>query len=375
MINVFQPSLGGEELEAVRRVFQSNWLGKGRLTGQFEEAFASHLGVPRKHLRSSNSCTEGLFLSLKLLDVGPGDEIVMPSISFVASANAAVERGAKPVFCDVDRRTLNATAQTIEAVLTPRTKAVMLIHYGGLPAEMNPILELLRPRGIRVIEDSACSVASTYRGRACGTLGDIGVWSFDPAKILVTGDGGMVFTADPEMARRAELELYLGLGSQSGFSSSTSSRWWEFDVECDGRRGITNDICSAIGLEQIKKLRTFLDRRREIDRIYRRELAHLDWLILPPEVPDYCCTSYYFHWIQVSGDGRRDRLASYLRDKGIYTTFRYHPLHRVAFYGHAGRSLPSTERAAEETLLLPIHQSLDDSDVQQILEAIRCFPV
>lgn len=375
MINVFQPSLGGEELEAVRRVFQSNWLGKGRLTGQFEEAFASHLGVPRKHLRSSNSCTEGLFLALKLLDVGPGDEIVMPSISFVASANAAVERGAKPVFCDVDRRTLNATAQTIEAVLTPRTKAVMLIHYGGLPAEMNPILELLRPRGIRVIEDSACSVASTYRGRACGTLGDIGVWSFDPAKILVTGDGGMVFTADPEMARRAELELYLGLGSQSGFSSSTASRWWEFDVECDGRRGITNDICSAIGLEQIKKLRTFLDRRREIDRIYRRELAHFDWLILPPEVPDYCCTSYYFHWIQVSGDGRRDRLASYLRDKGIYTTFRYHPLHRVAFYDHAGRSLPSTERAAEETLLLPIHQSLDDSDVQQILEAIRCFPV
>lgn len=157
MINVFQPSLGVEELEAVRRVFESNWLGKGKLTESFEEAFAVHLGVPREHLRSTNSCSEGLFLSLKLIGAGPGDEIVMPSISFVASANAAVERGAKPVFCDVDPRTLNATAKTIEAVLSPRTKAVLLIHYGGLPAEMDPILDLLRPRGIHVIEDSACS--------------------------------------------------------------------------------------------------------------------------------------------------------------------------------------------------------------------------
>jgi len=373
MINVFQPALGAEELEAVRRVFQSNWLGKGRLTAEFEEAFAAHLDVPREHLRSANSCSEGLFLSLKLLGVGPGDEVVMPSISFVASANAAVERGARPVFCDVDRRTLNATAESIEAVLTPRTRAVMLIHYGGLPADLDPILALLRPRGIRLVEDSACSVASTYRGHACGTIGDIGVWSFDPAKILVTGDGGMVYVRDPEMARRAGLELYLGLGSQSGFSSAAASRWWEFDVACDGRRGITNDICSAIGLEQLKKLEAFMERRRAIDRTYRGELAGIEWLTPPPEVPGDCRGSHYFHWIGVAGEGRRDRLATHLRDKGVYTTFRYHPLHRVAFYGHAGGRLPGAEQAAEETLLLPMHQALSDSDVQQVLDGIRCF--
>ena len=373
MINLDQPSLGAEELEAVRRVFASNWLGKGKLTAQFEEEFANHLRVPREHLRSSNSCSEGLFLSLKLVGIGPGDEVVMPSISFVASANAAVERGAKPVFCDVDRRTLNATAEAIEAVLTPRTKAVMLIHYGGLPADMDPILELLRPRGIQIIEDSACSVASLYKGRACGTLGDIGVWSFDPAKILVTGDGGMVFCADLEMARRAELELNLGR-SKSGLANVAASRWWEFDVFCAGRRSNTNDICSAIGLEQIKKLSTVLDRRREIDRFYRRELADLEWLTPPPEVPPDCRSSHYFYWIQVAGEGRRDRLATYLRDKGIYTAFRYHPLHRVSFYGATDRSLPCTEQAAEETLLLPMHQSLSDADLQKIIEASRAFP-
>jgi len=373
VINVFQPALGAEELEAVRRVFQSNWLGRGRLTAEFEEAFAGHLSVPREHLRSANSCSEGLFLSLKLLGAGPGDEIVMPSISFVASANAAVERGARPVFCDVDRRTLNATAESIEAVLTPRTKAVILIHYGGLPADMDPILELLRPRGIRVVEDSACSVASGYRGRACGTLGDIGVWSFDPAKILVTGDGGMVYMADPDMARRAGQELYLGLGSESGFSNAVSSRWWEFDVSCAGRRSVTNDICSAIGLEQLRKLAGFVERRREIDRVYREGLSDVEWLTPPPDVAADCRGSHYFYWIQVSGEGRRDRLAAHLRDRGIYTTFRYHPLHRVAFYGHAGRALPCTEQAAEETLLLPMHQSLSDSDLEQILDAIRGF--
>jgi dTDP-4-amino-4,6-dideoxygalactose transaminase len=373
MINLDQPSLGAEELEAVRRVFASNWLGKGKLTAQFEEAFANHVRVPKEHVRSSNSCSEGLFLSLKLVGVGPGDEVVMPSISFVASANAAVERGAQPVFCDVDRRTLNATAEAIEAVLTPRTRAVMLIHYGGLPADMDPILELLRPRGIRLIEDSACSVASLYKGRPCGTMGDIGVWSFDPAKILVTGDGGMIFAADLEMARRAELELNLGR-SQSGFNNAAASRWWEFEVFCAGRRSNTNDICSAIGLEQIKKLPAVLARRREIDRIYRRELAGLEWLTPPPDVPPDCRSSHYFYWIQVAGEGCRDLLATHLRQKGIYTAFRYHPLHRVGFYGATDRILPATEQAAEETLLLPMHQSLSDSDVQEIVEAVICFP-
>jgi len=373
VINVFQPSLGAEELAAVGRVFASNWLGKGKLTGRFEAAFAGHLGVRREQLRSANSCSEGLFLSVKLVGAGLGDEVVMPSISFVASANAAVSRGARPVFCDVDPRTLNATAETIAACLTPKTKAVLLLHYGGLPADMDPILELLRPRGIALIEDSACSVASVYRGRACGTMGDIGVWSFDPAKILVTGDGGMVYARDEELASRAERELYLGLGSQSGFSNTSATRWWEFEVACDGRRGITNDISSAIGLEQLAKLPGFLERRRQVDEFYRRELAAIDWLVPRPEVPADCRSSYYFYWIQVAGEGRRDRLAAHLKERGIYTTFRYHPLHRVVYYGHSGQALSDTERVADETLLLPLHQALSDSDLDQILDGVRSF--
>ena len=253
MINVFQPALGAEELEAVRLVFESNWPGKGKVTARFEGEFAKHLGVDRELVRSANSCTEGLFLSMALLDVGPGDEVILPSISFVGAANAIVAAGARPVFCDVDRASLNATAAAIESCISPRTKAVMILHYGGVPCDMDAICGVSKPAHLPLIEDSACSVASRFNGQPCGTFGDIGVWSFDSMKELVTGDGGMVWCKSAELANRAERLLYLGLGSQSGLAKAVETRWWDFEVTCCGRRGILNDIASAVGIEPTQK--------------------------------------------------------------------------------------------------------------------------
>src|SRR5687768_8465038 len=178
-INVFQPTLGAEELEAVGGVFASSWVGRGARTDRFESEFAAHLGVDRGLVRSVSCCTEGLFQSMDLLGIGAGDEVVLPTISFVGAANAVAACGATPVFCDVDPRTLNATAGTLEPKLTTRTRAVLLLHYGGLPARLHEILPLLHGRRVALIEDSACSVASRIDGRACGTFGDVGVWSFD----------------------------------------------------------------------------------------------------------------------------------------------------------------------------------------------------
>ena len=371
MINVFQPALGAEELEAVRQVFESNWPGKGRVTDRFETEFAHHLGVARDLLRSANSCTEGLFLAMALLDLGPGDEVILPSISFVGAANAIVASGAQPVFCDVDPTSLNCTASAIENCLTARTKAVLLLHYGGVPCDMNPICDLLTRVRLLLIEDNACSVASRYRGKACGAFGDIGVWSFDSMKALVTGDGGMVRCRTAELAQRAEQLLYLGLGSQSGLAKSVETRWWEFEISSCGRRGILNDLASAIGIEQLKKLPGFLNRRRQIHEFYNRELSNLGWLTCPPPIPDGSVSSYYLYWVQ-SEPILRDRLAAHLRHDGIYTTFRYFPLHRVKFYG-AGQSLPNAENAADRTLCLPLHPSLSESDLEQIVESIRRF--
>jgi aminotransferase len=372
LINVFQPSLGERELAAVGRVLETSWTGKGKITAAFEQGFADHLGVDRAHVRSVACCTEGLFQSIALLDIGDGDDVVLPTLSFVGMGNAVAAHGARTVFCDVDERTLNATAETIEASLTDRTKAVAVTHYGGLPCEMDAILELARSRGIAVIEDTACAVSSTYRGRACGTLGDIGIWSFDSMKILVTGDGGMMHFGDPALAQRAEEALYLGLETKSGLASAAEQRWWEFSISSFGRRAIMNDIASAIGCEQLDRLPSFIARRREIHERYDRELAGIEGLVLPPPVPGDATSSHYFYWVQAADSATRDGLAHHLRDRNVYTTFRYFPLHLVELYG-SDATLPVAEKVAYTTLDIPIHQSMSDDDVSRVVEAIRAF--
>ena len=372
MINVFQPALADEELAAIQRVFASNWVGRGAVTEEFEAAFADFQGVEPCQMCAVNCATEGLFQAIALLDVGPGDEVILPTIGFVGAANAIAASGARPMFCDVDGRTLNATVESIEAQITPRTRAVLLLHYGGVPCDMAAICELLQANGIPLVEDSACSVASRDRDRACGTFGDIGIWSFDAMKILVTGDGGMVFCRHPELRQRLDKLVYLGLEQESGFSSPDRDRWWEFEIAMFGRRAIMNDIAAAVGLEQLAKLPNFIARRRQVHEAYGEGLASLAGrLTTPPPLPAEVESSYYFYWVQTSPD-LRDRLARYLREQDIYTTFRYYPLHRVRRYG-SDASLPQAEMAAESTLCLPIHQSLTGDDVTHVIAGIHRF--
>lgn len=371
MINIFQPSLQSEELEAVKKVFESNWIGKGKITDKFEAEFAKYLGIERKLIRSINCCTEGIFQAMEVLDIKPQDEIILPSISFVGVANAIAAKGAKPVFCDIDYRTLNATSEYIEQKITSKTKAVIIIHYGGLPCNMDEICELSRRKNVTLIEDSACSVSSRYKGKACGTFGEIGAWSFDAMKILVMGDGGMIYCRTPEMAKRVEESSYLGLVRKSGMTNTVDEKWWQFDISCFGRRAIVNDISSAIGIEQLKKLPHFITRRKEVHKFYDKGLSNIDWLQLPPVIPSYVDSSYYFYWIQMQPQ-LRDRLAVYLRQNDIYSTFRYYPLHKVAYYKSA-EVLPNSEKAAESTLCIPLHHSLSNKDLEKIIETIHKF--
>ena len=374
MINIFQPSLGQEELNAVQAVFASNWIGKGEHVLRFEREFAASLGVDAAHVTSANSCTEAIFLVTELLSLKPGDEVIAPSISFIAVGNAVVASGASLVLCDVDPRTLNARAEDVAARLSPRTRAVILTHYGGAPCEMDAIVSLCQANGVAVVEDSACAPRSSYRGRAAGTIGDFGVWSFDAMKILCTGDGGMLYAADPGVITDAREQLYLGMPDRqtSGIDSAAGgqSRWWEFEVTRPGRRGIMNNIAGAIGVQQLHKLEGFIARRRAIHEEYERGLGELGWLTPPPPLPRDCESSYYFFWVQCD---RRDELAAYLQTRGIYSTFRYWPLHRVPFFGQTADGLANTERAAERTLNLPLHQSLSDDDVARVIEAVRTF--
>jgi len=377
MINIYQPSLGKEELEAIKEVFESNWIGKGPKTSEFERRFAETINVDSDHIKSITSCTEGMFQVLSHLSFKKyGDEVILPTISFVGAANAIINNNGVPVFCDVDYRTLNPTVKHIEAVYTPRTKAVLLIHYSGLPCEMDEIIQFCKEKKLFLIEDNACSPFSKYKSRYTGTLGDFGIWSFDAMKILVTGDGGMIYSKSKEYSKQIEKKCYLGLDSESGFTNVTNRKWWEFELSYPGRRSITNDITSAIGLVQLQKVKSFIARRNVIHHTYNQELRDLDWCMTPPEFPGYIESSYYMYWLQMENDEIRTNLASYLKENDIYTTFRYYPLHLTYYYNDGSYyNLVNAEQAAENTLCIPLHQSLTNENVNYIIETIRKFKV
>lgn len=371
MINVMQPTLGKEELEALEKTFASNWIGHGKITAKFEEVYAEHLGSTPDRVLSTNCCSEGLFSSMHLCGIEPGDEVILPTISFIGAGNAVCAHGAKMVLCDVDPRTLNARACDIEKCITSKTKAVLLLHFGGIPCEMDEIVALCKKYNLKLIEDCAAGVCSTYKGKALGTFGDMGMWSFDAMKILVCGDGAMLHFNDPALREKAEKWLYFGLETKSGYANSVAQKWWEFDISCFGHRAIMNDVTATIALEQYKKLPRYMEERKKVHDYYNEQLKDLTWLDLPLPIPADCTTSYYFYHIQVK-NGLRDQLATYLRQRNVYTTYRYFPLHRVPGYGVSG-NFPNADYAADNTLCLPMHQSLSKEDLELIVGLIKEF--
>jgi len=369
MINLFQPSVGEEELAAIREVFSSNWLGVGDRVAQFESEFADYLGRPTSEVQAVSSCTEGLFQSVSALGLGPGDEIILPTISFVGAAHAVRSSGATVVLCDVDPATLNPTAEHVERAITSKTRGMLVLHYGGAPGSIGELSDLATRKDLLLIEDAACSLGSSQNGSACGTFGDVGVWSFDSMKVLTTTEGGMVWSKSELTSDRIRNAVRLGVASSGFGRRGSSSRWWEVDPLALGRRGTMNDVAAAMGSVQLARLPAFLRRRSEIAASYDVAIADLEWIDLPTVQAGQRAPVFY--WIHVAS-GVRDRLASYLLEREIYTSFRYWPLHKTSMYRSKG-AFPGGDSAAESTLLLPLHQGLSDQDVERVLDSLSGF--
>lgn len=368
MINLFQPSVGEDELDAVREVFASNWLGVGDRTTRFETAFGNFVGCRADQLVAVASCSEGLSHAVAALGIGSGDEVVLPTASFVGAAHAVLHSGARVRFCDIDPWTLNPSVAHIAAAATPATKAVMVLHYGGYPGDLAAIAEYARERSLLLIEDAAISLGSSVDGRACGTFGAAGVWSFDTLKLLTTVDGGMVWTKNPAVADRLRSSIRLGVST--GFSRRADEpHWWEIEPAVVGRRATMNNVAAAIGLVQIGRVPAFMEHRRAVAAAYDHAFAALPWLRRPPAAGSDIVPSFY--WVQAD-HAVRNRLAIHLRESGIYTSFKYWPLHLTRLYGD-GKSYPGAERAAATTLLLPLHQGLNDAEVATVIESVSLF--
>ena len=365
MISVFGSDVGEREIEAVAACMRSQWLGFGRLVDRFEESFAQRLGLPAFAMVDSGS--NALYLAVRLLDLPPGSEVIVPSFTWVSCAQAVLLAGHHPIFCDVDLRTMNVRREDVEACLSRRTRAVMVVHYAGLPCDIEPIIDL----GLPVIEDAAHAVAARYRGRPCGGVGDIAIYSFDAVKNLTAGEGGGITARRPELIERAKRLRYCGIG-KSGFEAAHGNaslqRWWEYDIHEAFIKMLPTNIAAAIAAVQLERLDALQARRRAVWDAYDAGLEGVAGLLLPVRAADGDQHGLFTYCIRVRD---RDRLAARLFEQGIYTTLRYHPLHLNPLYGQTDRRLPNCERLNEEALSIPLHPRMDDDDVARVVKAIR----
>jgi dTDP-4-amino-4,6-dideoxygalactose transaminase len=365
MISVFGSSVGEEEILQVSESIRNQWMGMGPKVRSFEEQFKARLGLQDFLMVDSGS--NSLYMACVLLGLPPGSEIIVPSFTWIFCAHAVLLAGHKPVFCDVELESQNVAAEQIVPHLTPRTGAIMVVHYAGLPVDLDPILAL----GLPVIEDAAHAVDSRYRGRPCGGIGEVGIYSFDAIKNLAVGEGGGVTALDPGRMARARQLRYCGIG-KSGFEASTGGkrRWWEYEIADVFIKMNPSDIAAGIGLAQMAKLDALQARRKEIWDYYQRELGTESWITLPLEARAGDRHSYFSYGVRVP---HRDEFAQYLLEKGIYTTLRYHPLHLNPIYGQMDQRLPNCERLNEEALCIPLHPRLTPGEVEYVVATVKSF--
>lgn len=367
MIPVQRPFLGGEELDAVRRVFDSRWLGMGSVTKQFEDRLCEYLGAA--HVVAVDTGTSALLLALEAIELSPGDEVIVPSLTFVASVQAILTAGARPVFCDVQAASFNMDADDAAARVTPRTRAIMPVHYGGTACEMDPLLELARTRGLRVVEDAAHAFGSSDCGRRIGSFGDITCFSFDPIKNITCGEGGAVVTGDETVVQRARTRRLLGIDNDT-WSRYRNERNWFYEVVGSGHRHHMSNINAAIGLAQFDRLDAFRVRKQAIAAEYDRRLSALGGLALLDRRPAE--TFPFFYVVRVL-DGRRDALMVHLKSRGIATGVHYIPNHLQPAFSAFRTALPVTERVYDEMLTLPLFYEMTDVELAQVIDGVHSF--
>lgn len=372
------PDIGERELSAVAEALRSGWVTTGPKTKQFEAAFSDYLGGGLECV-SVNSATAGLHLALEALGIGPGDEVIAPSLTFTATVEIARYVGADVVLVDVDPITLNACPEKIRAAITPRTRAIIPVHYAGLACDMSAIHAIAREFGLKVIEDAAHALPATSDGALIGTLeSDATVFSFYANKTITTGEGGMIVTASPELANRMRVMRLHGIDRDAYDRFRSERPSWFYEVVAPGFKYNMTDIASAMGIVQLDRLGNFLKRRQALAQQYNERLANLP-LVLPAGARPEDIHAWHLYVIRLDESAvacgvDRDQVIGRLADRKIGTSVHYVPLHRQPYwrdrYDLSPADYPVAERAFQRMISIPLYTKMSDADQDRVIDAL-----
>lgn len=366
MISVQQPSLGNQELQAVKKVFDSHWLGMGKEVKEFEEKLKDFLEV--KHVICIGTGTFAIHLALDVLGIGPGDEVIVPSLTFVSSIHPIIQLGAKPVFCDIEEDTLNIDTNEILKKITKNTKVILSVDYSGLPCNLEKILAIAKKHHLRTVEDAAHAFGSTYKGKKIGGFSDITCFSFDPIKNITCGEGGALVTNNDSFAKLTTSKRIMGIDNDT-WTRYKNKRNWFYRVTTLGYRYHMSNINAAIGLTQLVKLPLFLKRKREIVKKYDASFANIKGVQIIKH--DYQNTAPFNYILKIKNG--REQFMAYLKEQNIATGVHYIPNHTQPFFKKYHTKLPVTERVWKEIVTLPLYVEMSNQDVSRVIKTVKAY--
>ncbi len=365
IIPVSRPSLGEEELASVKTVFDSGWLGLGAQVLEFEQGLQAFLGA--KHAVCTNTGTTAIHLALDTLGIGKGDEVIVPSFTFVATIQAITQTGAKPVFADIHADDLNLDDRDAAKKITKRTKAILPVHYRGFPCDMDAIHALADEYGLRVVEDAAHAFGSSYKGKKIGSFGDVACFSFDPIKNISCGEGGAVVFQDDALLEIVQQKRILGIDKDT-WSRYRNERSWFYDVVRQGYRYHMSNINAAIGINQLKKYDRMNNRKVAVAKRYDEAFGSVSGITLLRH-DHYRDIGLFVYIIKV--DEKRNELMDYLGKHGVGSGIHYIPSHLFTFYKQRKVHLPVTDQIYDRILTLPLFPDITDAQVDHVIASVK----
>ncbi len=370
-----RPWISEEAIRDVVTCLKSGWITTGPKVAQFEEALSAYCRSPIA--LTVTSATAGLFLALRALDLKEGDEVITTPMTFVCTANVIVQAGGNPVFVDIEEGTYNMDVSKLEAAITPRTRAIVPVHFDGLPVDLDPLYELAKKHRLVVIEDAAHAIGTTYKGRKIGSFGDIQVFSFHPNKNMTSGEGGCITLRDETLAKRIKVDRFHGI-DRDAFNRFAKGGSQHYDVIMPGFKFNMMDLQAAIGIHQLKALDTFIERRRTLAERYKILLEDIKGINLP-QVPSYDHEHAWHQFavtINLEEAGMdRDRFMEELKEHNVGTGLQFLPVHLFTFYketyGTKPGDFPIAEKVGRNIVSLPLFPAMTDEDQNRVVKAIR----